>query len=92
MREIDWGTEKDQELRRKYGFGFERVVAALSKGALLDDKSHPNAERYSHQRQLIVQIDSYVWVVPYVEDDYGMFLKTMFPSRKATKEYLGRMP
>jgi hypothetical protein len=54
----------------------------------LDDRAHPNAEQYGHQRQLVVEIDEYAWVAPYVESEDEVFLKTFFPSRKATKEYL----
>ena len=92
MTDVDWPSEKDQELRGEYGFGFDRVVAAVASGLLLDDRAHPNAERYRHQRQLIVNLDNHAWVVPYVEDEGIIFLKTMFPSQKATKEYLGRVP
>jgi hypothetical protein len=91
MKRLDWDPAKDEELRMERGFGFERVVTALSMGLLLDDREHPNKERYGHQRQFVVQLDDYVWVVPYVEDSETIFFKTMFPSRKATKEYLGRV-
>jgi hypothetical protein len=76
-------------LKRRYGFGFERVLVALGEDALLDNRSHPSSGRYAHQRQLIVQIDAYAWVVPFVQEGNAVFLKTMFPSRKATKRYLG---
>ncbi len=49
------------ELMDRYGFGFERVLVALAEGALLDERSHPNAKRYGHQRQLVVKIDGYAW-------------------------------
>ncbi|KAB0681938.1 toxin [Aureimonas leprariae] len=90
MREaIDWGSEKNASLRTRYGFGFERVLVALADGDLLAVRRHPNRERYAHQGQLVVEIDRYAWVVPFVEGDAGVFLKTMFPSRRATKEFLG---
>jgi hypothetical protein len=57
---------------------------------MLDDRAHPNVERYGHQRQIVIELDHYAWVVPYVEDEEEMFLKTLFPSRKATRDYLGR--
>lgn len=85
-----WNDEKNGELRERYWFGFERVLVALQDGGLLMDRTHPNVERYGHQRQLIVEIDHYAWVVPFVEDEGRYFLKTMFPSRKATRLYLGR--
>lgn len=74
---------------RSCAIGFERVLVALAGGELLDERRHPNVELYGHQRQLVVAIESYAWVVPYVTDGRTIFLKTMFPSRKATDEYLG---
>jgi hypothetical protein len=87
--EIRWSDEKNTELKAKFGFGFERIIVALSDGNLLDDRRHVNLERYPHQRQLIVEIEGYAFVVPYVEIEDGLLFKTFFPSRKATREYIG---
>jgi len=87
--QIDWSPTKNAEMKERHGFGFERVLVALSEGALLDERAHPNAEKYSHQRQLIVEIDGYAWVVPFVTDGERVFFKTLFPSRRATRDYLG---
>lgn len=86
---IDWSTEKNAELKRRHGFGFERAIVALAAGSLLDERAHPNVEKYGHQRQLVVEIEGYAWIIPFVADGEHIFLKTMFPSRRATKEYLG---
>lgn len=83
-----WSPEKNAELKNRHGFGFERVLVALTEGRLLDNRTHPNLEQYGHQRQLIVEIEGYAWVVPFVQVDDVILLKTMFPSRKATKRYL----
>ena len=83
-----WNEEKNVLLCKKYNFGFERIVIELSEGGLLDDRRHPNTERYGHQRQLIVNIENYIYVVPYVINENEVFLKTFFPSHKATKKYL----
>ena len=88
--EIEWSPSKNDELKERYGVGFERVLVALTEGGLLDSRTHPNVERYGHQHQLIVEIDSYAWIVPFVQEGQRVFLKTMFPSRKATKKYLER--
>lgn len=32
--------------------------------------------------------DNYVFLVPFVEDEGYFFLKTIIPSRKATRDYL----
>jgi hypothetical protein len=85
---IDWSPVKNAELKERYGFGFERVITALEEGALLDERAHPRPERYRHQRQLVVRIDNYAWVVSFVTDGEATFFKTMYPSRKANREYL----
>ena len=67
---------------------FERVVVAVESGGLLDMTDHPNQARYPRQKVMIVAIDSYAYLVPYVEEDDYYFLKTVIPSRKATRERL----
>lgn len=89
MEQINWNAEKNQVLMRERGISFEDVVFALYSGGLLDDLVHPNRERYPNQRLFVVRIDDYAWLVPYVENDEEFFLKTIIPSRKATKQYLG---
>ena len=88
-RVIEWSAGKNAELKERYGFGFERVLVALSEGKLLDERAHPNADRYRHQHQFVVAIEGYAWIVPFVTDGKTIFFKTMFPSRKATRDYLG---
>ena len=67
---------------------FERVVVAVESGGLLDMTDHPNQARYPRQKVMIVAIDGYAYLVPYVEEDDYYFLKTVIPSRKATREKL----
>jgi hypothetical protein len=87
--DIDWGEEKNEILKTRYGFGFQRAVDAVSEGAIIKVRDHPDGLRYGHQKQFLLWIDDYVWVVPFVETSQGVFLKTMFPSRKATKRFRG---
>ena len=89
MEQINWSAEKNQVLMRERGISFEDVVFALYSGGLLDDLVHPNREKYPNQRLFVVRIDDYAWLVPYLENDDEFFLKTVIPSRKATKRYLG---
>lgn len=89
MKVINWNAEKNQELIESRGVSFEDVVFYLQQGALLDDLEHPNPEKYSNQRIFVLEIDGYVYLVPYIEDRKEVFLKTIIPSRKATKQYLG---
>mgnify|MGYP006302239127 FL=1 len=89
MKGISWDPEKNRKLIQERGISFEDVVFCLQSGGLLDDITHPNTEKYPHQRVLVVAIDEYAYLIPYVEDDEEIFLKTVVPSRKATKQYLG---
>ncbi|MBV5307369.1 MAG: BrnT family toxin [Desulfobulbaceae bacterium] len=88
MKQINWNAEKNQLLMSERGISFEDVLFALQSGKLLDDLVHPNELKYSNQRMLVVEIDEYAWLVPYVENENEIFLKSIIPSRKATKHYL----
>ncbi|NLW05053.1 MAG: BrnT family toxin [Pseudomonadaceae bacterium] len=88
MKQINWNAEKNQLLMVERGVSFEDVVFAIQSEKLLDDGPHPNKEKYPNQRIFVVQIDSYAWLVPYVENDTEIFLKTIIPSRKATKRFI----
>lgn len=88
MKRINWNAEKNQTLMSERGVSFEDVVFALQSHGLLDDMVHPNKDKYPNQRIFVVRIDDYAWLVPYVESEEEYFLKTIIPSRKATKQYL----
>ena len=92
MKPINWNPEKNRKLIEERGISFEEVVFCLQSGNLLDDITHPNTEKYAHQRVFVVAIDEYACLIPYVETDEEIFLKTIVPSRKATKHYLGGKP
>jgi hypothetical protein len=84
-----WSHEKNAQLLANRDLCFEAVVAAIEAGDLLDVLEHPNPDRYPGQRVLVVQIGESVVLVPFVVDGEGaLFLKTMIPSRKATRTYL----
>jgi len=88
MQRINWNAEKNQLLMSERGVSFEDVLFALQSGKLLDDLVHPNTNKYPNQRIFVVEIDTYAWLVPYVETEDEIFLKSIIPSRKATKHYL----
>ena len=90
MKQFDWGSEKNQLLRKERGISFEQVVFWIMNGGLLDTIEHHNPEKYPNQRIFVVNIDEYVYLVPFVEDERVVFLKTAIPSRKMTRQYLGR--
>ena len=89
MKYFDWDDAKNAKLRKERGIGFEDVVFHIERGDLLDILEHPNPERYAGQRIFVVRRDEFVYLVPFVEDNETVFLKTIMPSRKATKQYLG---
>lgn len=88
MKPFRWSPEKNEELRTGRGLTFEAVVVAIESGGLLDILSHPNPKKYPGQRILVVALDRYVHLVPFVEEKEHFFLKTIIPSRKATRDYL----
>lgn len=88
MKLINWNSTKNQQLITERGLSFEDVVFYLQQGNLLDDIEHPNSNKYPHQRVFVVNINNYAYLVPYVEDEKEIFLKTIIPSRKATKQYI----
>ncbi|HOO77714.1 MAG TPA: BrnT family toxin [bacterium] len=86
---FDWDDEKNEWLKQERGVTFEDIVYHLTHGGLLDTIEHPNQKQYPGQRIFIVNVEGYVCVVPFVEDDEVIFMKTIVPSRKMTKLYLG---
>jgi uncharacterized DUF497 family protein len=86
---FDWDDAKNAKLRSERGIGFEDIVFHIERGDLLDILEHPKPDRYAGQRILVVRREDYVYLVPFVEDEHTVFLKTIIPSRKATKQYLG---
>lgn len=91
MKSINWNPDKNQQLIEERGVSFDEIVFDLLQGEILDDIEHPNSDKYPHQRIFVLSIDDYVHLVPYVESDEEIFLKTVIPSRTATKVYLGEL-
>lgn len=88
MKEIHWNEEKNEWLKRERGIGFEDIVAALKTEKFLDAMDHPNQKKYPNQKIFVVEkIRQYAYLVPFVSDKEKIFLKTIFPNRKATKNY-----
>ena len=88
MKHFDWDIEKNLKLKIERGVSFDEVVSILESEGPLDIIDHPNKDRYPNQRMYVVEIEEYVYLVPFVEDSEKKFLKTIFPSRKMTKKYL----
>lgn len=90
MKPFRWNSEKGDLLKAERGISFEAIVVAIETGGLLDVLSHPNAVQYPRQQILVVNYENYAYLVPYIEEDTYLFLKTIIPSRKATRDYLNR--
>ena len=88
MKPFRWNAAKNDALKAERGISFESMVVAVEAGGLLDVLTHPNQEKYQRQRILVVAHDSYAYLVPFVEEEDYFFLKTIIPSRKATRDYL----
>jgi uncharacterized DUF497 family protein len=89
MKIYNWNAEKNEQLIVERGISFEEIVFYIENNGLLDDIAHPNSQDYSHQRIFVVAVESYVYLVPYIENNDELFLKTIIPSRKFTKIYFG---
>lgn len=90
MKYFDWNEHKNNLLKRTRKISFEEIILYISKGNLLEVIEHPNKTKYPNQKMFTVVIRDYVYIVPFVEDDKKYFLKTIYPSRTATKKYLNR--
>jgi len=89
MNYYKWSNEKNESLKLERGIGFEKIILHIERGDLLDVVDHPNKAQYPNQQVLVVEIENYVYLVPFIENEEGKFLKTIIPSRKATRDYLG---
>ena len=87
MKTIKWNEDKNQLLKIQRGVCFEDILDKIEAGEILGRKKHPNSNKYPNQMIFIFEIREYIYYVPYVEDDEMVFLKTIIPSRKLTKEY-----
>jgi uncharacterized DUF497 family protein len=88
VKYFTWDDAKNEKLKAERGIGFEEMVFLIERGDLLEIVEHPKQERYPRQQMFIVKREDYVYLVPFVEEESRFFLKTIIPSRKATKEYL----
>jgi len=89
MTYYKWNYEKNESLKAERGLSFEQVILHIERGDLIDVIEHPNQSKYPNQQMLVVKIRDYAYLVPFIEDEEGKFLKIIIPSRKATREYLG---
>ena len=88
MKPIRWNSEKSLSLKAERGVSFEEVLSVISQGGLITVIEHPNRTKYGHQKMLVVKVRDYAYLVPYVENENEIFLKSIIPSRKATRDLL----
>lgn len=89
MKQFNWNGDKNKQLKAERNVSFEEIGQAIRSGGLLDIAKHPNQDRYPNQQIFIVYFNDYVYIVPFVESEQEIFLKTIIPSRKMKKQYLG---
>jgi len=88
MKIYDWNKEKNGLLKLERSISFENIILSIQEWKMLDEINHPNEEKYPTQKLFIVEFEKYAYIVPYVKEWDYFFLKTIIPSRKATKKYL----
>ncbi len=88
MKHFAWSFEKNLELIEKRKISFERVVSHIEKQGYLEIIHHPNPDKYPGQKMFILNIENYAYLVPFIESEKQIFLKTIIPGRKATKKYI----
>ena len=86
---IDWNDEKNDWLKKDRGISFEEIADKILSGKTLLNAPHHNSSKYPDQYIYVVEIDNYCYLIPYVRDGESIFLKTIIPSRKMTKKFLG---
>ena len=83
----EWGYEKNDRLKKERGIGFEEIMIKIISGEVLDIISNPS-QNHPNLKVYVIKINNYVYYIPHVEVEGKVFLKTIIPSRKATKKYL----
>lgn len=89
MKQFRWSDDKNEQLMAERQVSFQQVLQAIQAKQILDIIEHPDQKKYPSQRIFIIAMNEYVYLVPFIEDDEVIFLKTIIPSRKMRKKYLG---
>ena len=87
-----WNPDKNLRLKATRGISFEEIVLSIDNGGLIGVYEHPNRLKYPHQNILVVKVRDYAYLVPFVDSHEARFLKTIIPSRKATRDFIGGYP
>jgi len=86
LKILNWNAEKNEKLLEERGISFEVVAQYIEKGDILAVVEHPKADKYPGQQIYMIEIEGYVYLVPFVTTETEIFLKTIIPSRKATRD------
>jgi len=86
-----WKEDKNELLKQHRNISFEQIILAIENKKVVDVMEQPNREKYKGQIFILVEINSYVYVVPAFISDSGeeCHLITIYPSRKYTEKFLG---
>jgi hypothetical protein len=87
LKDYNWNTDKNQMLIQERGISFERIVFEISMGNEVAVVMHPNQDKYPGQMISMIEVDDYIFLVPFIETESEIFLKTIIPSRKATRQF-----
>lgn len=90
MKPFRWPSEKNEILKAGRGISFEEITVAVEAGALLEVVPHPNPRKYPRQKIMVVAVFGYAYLVPFIEEGDHFFLKTIIPSRKATRDLIAK--
>ena len=90
MKSFRWPPGKNDQLERERGVSFEDITVAVEAGALLEMVPHQNPKKYPRQKIMVVEVAGYAFLVPFVEEEDHFFLKTIIPSRKATRDFIAK--
>ena len=89
MKNITWNEEKNKILIESREISFEEVMFYIENDEIVDVIYQPNQKKYANQKMFVIEKEGYIYLVSYVENEDEIFLKTIYPSRQATKKYLG---
>ena len=90
MKYFAWSAEKNEQLKSERDVSFEQIVMQIEEGCLHDILENPNQKKYNNQKIFVVELNKYIYLVPFIEQEEYVFLKTIIPSRKATKKNIKR--
>ncbi len=92
MKPFRWSPDKNDLLKQERGVSFENITVAVEAGGLLEIVPHQNPAKYPRQKVMVVEVAGYAFLVPFVEEEDHFFLKTIIPSRKATRDLIAKEP